>query len=85
VGGLVLTGSRVTSPFADDRATRRWRWMLAAGVTPSVLTLIYEWTTGATPVNATRALAGAAAGIVVAALVWATLADSRRSGGNQVH
>ena len=86
VVGLMLQGPRrMPSPFSNDGATRRWRVLLAAAVAPSLLSLIYEWTTGVTPLNLTRALAGAPVGIIVAALVWVTLGDSRESRGDQVH
>jgi hypothetical protein len=40
-----------------------------AAALPTAVTLIYEWTTGDTPSNAIRALAGAPLGAAVAFLV----------------
>jgi len=44
---------------------------LALAVSPSLATLVYEWTTGTMPSNAIRAAAGAPIGLVVAWLVVA--------------
>ena len=49
----------------------RVRAALALAVTPTVLTLVYEWTTGVMPAHAIRAAAGAPIGFVVAWLVVA--------------
>jgi hypothetical protein len=53
------------------------RLVLALGVLPSALTLVYEWTTGDTPSNAIRALAGAPLGAAVAFLITAALQQNR--------
>jgi uncharacterized membrane protein len=45
------------------------RSAVAAAVAPSLATLVYEWTTGITPSNALRFLAGIPIGVVVAWLV----------------
>ena len=50
-------------------STRRARGLLVAAALPTAVTLIYEWTTGDTPSNAIRALAGAPLGAAVAFLV----------------
>ena len=47
----------------------RARMLLVAAVLPTAVTLIYEWTTGNTPSNAIRALAGAPLGAAVALIV----------------
>jgi hypothetical protein len=41
--------------------------MLMASTVPTILTLVYEWTTGVTPSHWIRALAGAPLG---ACVVW---------------
>jgi hypothetical protein len=43
--------------------------MLGVAVVPSALTLVYEWTTGTTPSNVIRALAGAPLGVAVVCVV----------------
>ena len=58
---------RGTGPFA----LRHARTLLALAAAPTVVTLVYEWTTGAMPAHAIRAAAGAAIGVVVAWLVVA--------------
>ena len=50
-------------------APGRVRAALALAVTPTVLTLVYEWTTGVMPAHGIRAAAGAPIGLVVAWLV----------------
>jgi hypothetical protein len=52
------------------------RIALALAVTPSLLTLVYEWTTGEMPAHAIRCVAGLPIGLVVAWLVVAA-ADNR--------
>jgi Predicted membrane protein (DUF2085) len=49
--------------------TWRARVLLAVAALPTALTLIYEWTTGVTPSNATRALAGGPLGAAIAFIV----------------
>ena len=49
------------------------RIVLALAVTPTVLTLIYEWASGDMPSHAIRAAAGAAIGLVTAWLVVAAV------------
>lgn len=49
--------------------TRRARMLLTAAALPTALTLVYEWTTGATPSNAIRALAGVLIGAAVGSIV----------------
>ena len=50
---------------------RSARAALALGVTPTLITLAYEWTTGDMPSHAIRAAAGVPIGLVVAWLVVA--------------
>jgi hypothetical protein len=58
---------------AAQRATReggsRAKLGLAVAVLPTVVTLVYEWTTGQTPANWIRAAAGAPIGVVAAWIV----------------
>ena len=54
--------------FHEDPAARARRLLLAA-VAPTAITLIYEWTTGITPANWIRALAGLPLGAAVAWLI----------------
>jgi uncharacterized membrane protein len=56
---------------AESLALHRVRVALALAVLPSLLTLVYEWTTGVMPAHAIRAAAGAPIGVVVAWLVVA--------------
>jgi uncharacterized membrane protein len=65
-GALVLCDSRLRR-----RATRlgdRARILLLAAAVPTAVTLVFEWTTGVTPANWIRALAGLPLG---AAVAWA--------------
>ena len=55
---------------------RRARIVLALAVAPTLVTLVYEWTTGDMPSHAIRAAAGVPIGLVVAWLVVAA-ADNR--------
>jgi hypothetical protein len=50
---------------------RRVQLALALAVVPTLLTLVYEWTTGVMPAHAIRAAAGVPIGLVVAWLVVA--------------
>ena len=54
-----------------DLALRHARFALVLSVTPTLLTLVYEWATGSMPAHAIRALAGIPIGAVVAWLVVA--------------
>jgi uncharacterized membrane protein len=51
------------------------RVVVAAAVTPTALTLVYEWTTGVTPSNAVRFAAGLPIGLAVAWLVVSAATD----------
>jgi Predicted membrane protein (DUF2085) len=55
--------------YVTRMSTRRARGLLVAAALPTAVTLIYEWTTGDTPSNAIRALAGAPLGAAVVFLV----------------
>ena len=57
------------SMYITRMSTRRARGLLVAAALPTAVTLIYEWTTGDTPSNAVRALAGAPLGAAVALIV----------------
>jgi predicted membrane protein DUF2085 len=51
------------------------RVVVAAAAAPTVLTLVYEWTTGVTPSNAVRFAAGLPIGLAVAWLVVSAATD----------
>ncbi len=66
----------IASAWRSGRAGARARRLepraiLALAVTPTLVTLLYEWTTGDMPSHAIRAAAGVAIGLVVAWLVVA--------------
>lgn len=54
---------------ARSAPARHARVMLLLGVLPTVLTLVYEWTTGIMPSNIIRAAAGVVLGAAVALVV----------------
>jgi hypothetical protein len=66
--------------YAMHSSTRRARVLLAAAALPTAVTLVYEWTTGDTPWNAIRALAGAPLGAAVAFVVVEALRVRRAPG-----
>ena len=53
----------------EPDTTSRSRMLLAAAALPTAATLIFEWTTGVTPSNAIRAIAGAPLGAIVTFVV----------------
>ncbi len=57
------------APTGGDARTRLFRVVLLAAILPTAATVVYEWTTGITPANATRALAGAPIGAAVAWII----------------
>jgi hypothetical protein len=57
------------TPYETIYRTWRARVLLVLAALPTAVTLVYEWTTGDTPSNAIRALAGAALGAAVAFIV----------------
>jgi hypothetical protein len=67
--------ARTPDPSAVERAridadrTARFRRILFLAVLPTAATLVYEWTTGDTPGNVLRALAGAPIGAAVAWII----------------
>ena len=63
-------------PALQDPALRHARLILALAVTPTLLTLACEWTTGDMPAHAIRALAGVPIGAVAAWLV-VTVTDNQ--------
>jgi len=68
----VLARRRQPSVWArspERLALHRTRLVVALAVAPGVATLVYEWTTGITPSNTLRFLAGIPIGVVVAWLV----------------
>jgi uncharacterized membrane protein len=68
-GAAVAAGVAMVRLKADPTyvsvTTRRARTLLAVAALPTAMTLVYEWTTGDTPSNTIRALAGAALGVAV--------------------
>jgi uncharacterized membrane protein len=79
VGAAVVSAAMWTRPrtpgnishisiFHQDPAARA-RQLLLAALVPTAVTLIYEWTTGITPANWIRALAGLPLGAAVAWLI----------------
>ena len=68
----ILVWARPRANDADavntDSAASARRLLLAA-LAPTAITLAYEWTTGITPANWIRALAGAPLGAAVAWLI----------------
>ncbi|HMB82258.1 MAG TPA: DUF2085 domain-containing protein [Vicinamibacterales bacterium] len=69
VGARAFQVSRRRS--AKSLALHRTRIALALAVAPTLITLVYEWTTGVTPSHAIRAAAGIPIGAAVAWLVVA--------------
>ena len=71
----VIAMVRLKPDPTDDQTatTRRARVLLAVAALPTAVTLIYEWSTGETPSNAIRALAGAPLGAAVAFIIIAAL------------
>jgi hypothetical protein len=68
-GALALRASAGRS--AERLALHRPRVALALAVAPTLITLVYEWTSGGMPSHAVRAAAGVPIGVVVAWLVVA--------------
>jgi uncharacterized membrane protein len=69
IGAIASVCRTATVPARARRL--RPRAMLALAVTPTLITLVYEWTTGDMPAHALRAAAGVPVGLVVAWLVVA--------------
>jgi hypothetical protein len=67
----VVVAARASRPRASGRvpSARTARRLLAWALLPSVLTLLYEWSTGDVPSNWVRASAGLPLGAVAAALI----------------
>jgi uncharacterized membrane protein len=64
----LLYASRVGGQAQDSRANADARRVLLIALLPTAATLVFEWTTGVTPANWIRALAGIPLGVAVA---WA--------------
>lgn len=69
VGAAVVAMAVMVQPIAADLAGSRARRLLLAALVPTATTLVYEWTTGATPANWVRALAGFPLGAAVAWMI----------------
>jgi uncharacterized membrane protein len=68
VGAAVMAAIVISArPPRTTPSAAETRWLLGAGLFPTLLTLAYEWTTGVMPANWIRALAGAPLG---AAVMW---------------
>ena len=66
----MVSSTYVGSGFSrTGGSASRTRMLLMFAALPTAVTLVYEWTTGNTPSNAIRALAGAPLGAAVALIV----------------
>jgi len=65
--GCALAAAFASSALLRDTHPRSAKSLVLIGLVPNVATLLFEWTTGVTPSNATRALAGVPLG---AAIGW---------------
>jgi uncharacterized membrane protein len=83
VAAIVATVRLKADPLYDIRrdsvTARHARLLLMVAAFPTAATLVYEWTTGITPSNAIRALAGAPLGAAVAFVIVEAL-RGRRAG-----
>lgn len=70
-GAVLATVLAAASPVAGDRdpVVRRARTAVLLAALPTALTLAYEWTTGVTPGNWARLVAGFPLGAVVAWII----------------
>jgi uncharacterized membrane protein len=71
---VVRAGQRV-SPLVRGASARAW---FIAALVPSAATLVYEWTTGVTPANWIRALAGVLLGAACTWIVMEAMRGKRR-------
>ena len=71
VGAVGARAFQAGGRRSERLVIRKARTVLVLAVTPSALTLVYEWATGVMPSHAIRAAAGAAIGVAVAWLVVA--------------
>jgi uncharacterized membrane protein len=72
----IYTGAAVAAALASSRAKDgrgAAARALAVAAVPTIATLVFEWTTGITPSNTIRALAGVPIGAVVAWLIVGVL------------
>ena len=74
---VTYVASGFSRTFSRIVTTRLARMLLVAAVLPTAMTLAYEWTTGDTPSNAIRALAGAPLGAAVALVIVHSLTAPR--------
>jgi uncharacterized membrane protein len=84
----IYAGAAVTAivisvrPGRATPSTAQVRRLLAAVLSPTFLTLAYEWTTGVMPANWIRALAGLPLGAAVIWLVGTANVDIQSNGHN---
>ena len=74
LGAAISAVAFLVRPVGSQQAAWGWpiaspRLVLALGALPSVLTLVYEWTTGDAPANWMRVSAGVPLGASIAALI----------------
>jgi uncharacterized membrane protein len=81
-GGAALAALTLSVAARRTRSTRvalqSGRMLVVASIIPAAATLVYEWTTGATPANWIRAVSGLPIGIVVAWIVLSVLPERPR-------
>jgi len=76
---LVAAPRRRSGGGADALASRvAWQRVLVVACLPTMLTLVWEWTTGEMTPGIVRALAGGALGAAIAALVAAVIVGDLR-------
>jgi uncharacterized membrane protein len=69
IAAVIAAAVRAPPRRATGVTTRTARLALVAAALPTAITLVFEWTTGVTPSNTIRLMAGAPIGIAVAWLV----------------
>jgi uncharacterized membrane protein len=77
-----VIGSMGYFDAARASPARAFRLAIFIAALPTLLTLMYEWTTGHMPANWVRAVSGLPLGAVVA---WVLVADNRPPRGVEIH
>jgi uncharacterized membrane protein len=75
IAGLMVVRRRCKRVI---RSRSTWRWMILAASSLTVVTLMWEWTTGEVTSNVVRAIAGGVLGAAVAAAVTAVVVGDLR-------